>query len=65
MTIKTLVGINNCTLLVYYCSDQTYRFSVVDTVGKTYTCDSSFPTLGSAKLMGISITELAIDSNQK
>ena len=62
MKIRTLVGINDCTLMVYYCHDKMYRFSVVNTMGKIYTCESSYPTLSSAKLMGLSITQrLAID----
>ena len=62
MNIKVLVGIENCILVVYYCHDQMYRFSVVNTIGKTYTCDTSFSTLSSAKLMGIStVKRLAVD----
>ena len=57
MNIRILVGINNCTLMVYYCRDKMYRFSVVNAIGKIYTCESSYPTLSSAKLMGISVTE--------
>lgn len=60
--LSSLIGINDCILAVYYCDDQTYRFSVVNTMGRTYTSDNSFPTLSSAKFMGISVTErLAID----
>ena len=56
------MGINDCILSVYYCDDQTYRFSAVNTTGRTYTSTSSFPTLSSAKSMGINITtRLAID----
>ena len=65
--IAALIGINNCILSVYYsCYDRMYRFSVVNESGKTYTCDNSFPTLTSAKFMGISITEkLAIDRDRR
>lgn len=62
MNIRALVGINDCTLVVYYCCDKMYRFSVVNKKGKKYTCESSFPTLSSAKLMGISAVErFAVD----
>jgi len=60
--ISALIGINDCILAIYYCSDKVYRFSVVNTMGRTYTCNNSFPTLSNAKVKGISITEkLAID----
>ncbi|MEL6927704.1 MAG: hypothetical protein AAFO95_03610 [Cyanobacteria bacterium J06600_6] len=60
--ISALISINDCVLAIYYCSDGTYRFSVVNTMGRTYTCDRSFATLSNAKTKGISITErLAID----
>ena len=55
--ISALIGMNDCILAVYYCSDEMYRFSVVNTMGRTYTCDSSFTTLSNAKYMGISVTE--------
>jgi len=55
--IETLLGINDCTLAIYSYSDQEYRFSVVSMLGKAYTCDSSFPTLSSAKSVGIAIVE--------
>ncbi|MCC0176388.1 hypothetical protein I4641_05280 [Waterburya agarophytonicola K14] len=64
MTIEILVGIDDCTLAVYRCVDQTYRFSVFNVMGQIYTCNSSFPTLSSAKLMGNStIKRLAIEKN--
>lgn len=65
--IAALIGINNCILAVYHSSyDQMYRFSIANESRKTYTCDSSFPTLSSAKFMGISITErLAIDRDRR
>ena len=55
--ISALIGIGDCILSIYYCDDKMYRFSVVNTIGKTYTCNDSFPTLSSAKFTGISITE--------
>ena len=62
MTIKILVGIDDCTLAVYCCPDKAYRFSVVNAIGQIYTCNSSFPTLSSARLMGTSaIKRLALD----
>gem|GEM_PF-2676123 len=64
--ISALISINDCILAVYYCSDRMYRFSVVNTMGRTYTCDDSFPTLSSSKLAGISVTEkLAIDRDRR
>ena len=59
ITIETLVGINDHTLLVYCDSHKMYYFSIINTLGKTHTCDSSFPTLSSAKFMGISAIESA------
>ena len=62
MNIKALIGIENCVLMVYYCRDKMYRFSIVNTIGKIYTCDNSFPTLSSAKLIGIStVKQFAIE----
>ena len=62
INISALIGMNDCVLSVYYCNDRVYRFSVVNAMGRTYTCNSSFLTLDSAKNKGISITEkLAID----
>jgi hypothetical protein len=63
--ISALIGINDCILAVYRCQDQTYRFSVVNAMGRTYTCDTCFPSLSSAKFMGVSVTErLAIDRDR-
>ncbi|MGL5832048.1 MAG: hypothetical protein ACRC1Z_02305 [Waterburya sp.] len=63
--ISALIGVNDCILAVYCFHDQTYRFSVVNAMGRTYTCDTCFPTLSSAKFMGISFTErLAIDRDR-
>ena len=60
--ISALIGMNDCVLSVYYCNDGMYRFSVVNAMGKIYTCDDIFATLSSAKYRGISVTEkLAID----
>ncbi|MEM8675867.1 MAG: hypothetical protein AAGF83_18635 [Cyanobacteria bacterium P01_G01_bin.67] len=39
-----------------------YRFSLVNTAGKVYSCDTEFYTLDSAKSMGVCIIErLVID----
>lgn len=60
--ISAVISINDCILAIYYCSDRLYRFSVVNTMGRTHTCNSSFPTLSGAKSKGISVTErLAVD----
>jgi hypothetical protein len=65
MTIETLIGIKNCTLVVY-CDLNRYRFSITNTKSQTYTCDSSFPTSSSAKLMGIAAVErLAIERDYR
>ena len=64
--ISSVIGINDCILLIYYCIDNMYRFSVVNKMGKTYTCKDSFPTLSSAKFVGVSITErLTIDRDRR
>jgi hypothetical protein len=63
--ISALIGVNECILAVYYCNDRTYHFSVVNARGRIYTCDTSFPTLSSAKFMGISVTErLEVDRDR-
>ena len=54
MTIEILVGLDDCTLMIYRSQEQNYYFSVVNVLGQIYTCGSSFPTLSSAKLMGTS-----------
>ncbi len=54
MTIEILVGLDDCTLMIYRYGEKDYYFSVVNVLGQIYTCNSSFPTLGSAKLMGTS-----------
>ena len=59
MIIETMVGIDDYTLLVYRCADKMYRFSIANENGNTYTCNSSFPTLSSAKFMGVSAIERA------
>ena len=51
MTIKTLVWIGDCVLSIYCCSDNTYRFSIVNAVGETFTCSSYFPNFNSAEFM--------------
>ncbi|MGD1918611.1 MAG: hypothetical protein ACFCAD_06820 [Pleurocapsa sp.] len=51
MTIKTLIWISDCVLSIYCCSDQTYRFSIVNAVGETFTCRSNFPNFDSAEFM--------------
>ena len=66
MTIETLIGIKECTLVVYCGLDRLYRFSVTSTEGQTYTCDSNFPTSSSAKFMGIAAVErLAIERDRR
>jgi hypothetical protein len=63
--ISALIGINDCILAIYHCQNRTYSFSVVNAVGRTYTCETYFPSLSSAKFMGISVTErLAIDCDR-
>lgn len=63
--IFTLIVINECILAVYCFHDETYRFSVVNAIGRIYTCDTCFPTPSSAKFMGISVTErLAVDRDR-
>ena len=51
MTIETLIGISNCVISIYCCSDRTYRFSIVNIVGETFTCSSNFPNFDSAEFM--------------
>jgi hypothetical protein len=51
MNIEILIWISDCVLCVYGCPDQTYRFSIVNAVGETFTCSSNFPNLNSAKFM--------------
>ncbi|MEL6579824.1 MAG: hypothetical protein AAFQ14_08730 [Cyanobacteria bacterium J06621_12] len=64
--ISALIGINDCILAVYYCADNMYRFSVVNSIGRTYTCDKSFHTLSSAKFTAISVTErLTVDRDRQ
>ena len=57
MNIKTLVGIKDCTLVIYCGLDRLYRYSITSTEGETYTCASNFPTLSSAKFMGVAAVE--------
>ncbi|MEM8827887.1 MAG: hypothetical protein AAGE96_00850 [Cyanobacteria bacterium P01_G01_bin.19] len=54
MTVETLVGLEDGTLVIYRLGEKDYYFSVVNALGQIYTCNSSFPTLSSAKLMGTS-----------
>ncbi|MEO0928286.1 MAG: hypothetical protein AAFY63_20755 [Cyanobacteria bacterium J06643_13] len=64
--ISALIGINDCILSVYYCADRLYRFSVVNSMGRTYTGDKGFHTLSSAKFTGISVTErLTVDRDRQ
>ena len=66
MTIETILGINDYTLLVYSGSDKTYYFSMINEKGKAYTCESGFPSFSNAKFMGISAIEKAvIDRDRK
>ena len=62
MKIQSVVGINGHTLLVYCCANTSYRFSVVDLTGKSYTCDTSFPSADSAKFMGVAAIEHVMES---
>lgn len=57
LKIEALIGINDCTLAIYRCSDKRYRFSILSMLGKAYTCDSSFSTWSGAKSVGITIIE--------
>lgn len=62
MTIEILLGLDDCTLMIYRSSKNDYHFSIVNVLGQIYTCNSSFPTLSSAKLMGTSaIKRLAVE----
>ena len=54
MTIETLMGLDDSVLVIYRCGEKDYYFSVANALGQIYTCNSSFPTLSSAKLMGTS-----------
>ena len=54
MKIKSVIGINGYTLMVYLRSDRFYGFSVIDKQGKVYTCDSKFSSVDSATLLAIS-----------
>ena len=61
MTIEIIIGLDDCTLAIYRRREDDYYFSIVNILGQVYTCDSSFPTLSSAKLMGTSaIKRLAV-----
>ena len=61
MNIKTLVGIKDCTLVIYYDLNRLYRYSITSIEGETYTCASNFPTSDSAKIMGVAgVERLAI-----
>ena len=51
MTIETLIWIGNCVVSIYCCSDRTYRFSIVNVTGETFTCSSNFPNFDSAEFM--------------
>ena len=62
MIIELVLGLDDCTLMIYRSSENDYYFSVVNVLGQIYTCNSSFPTLSSAKLMGTSaIKRLAVE----
>ena len=56
MNIKTLVGIKDCTLVIYCGLDRLYRYSITS-IDETYTCDCHFPTSSSAKIMGVAAVE--------
>ena len=57
MNIETLVGIKDCTLIIYCGLDRLYRYSITSIEGETYTCASNFPTSDSAKIMGVAAVE--------
>ena len=62
MNIEILIGLDDCLLAIYRRGEDDYYFSVVNVLGQIYTCNSSFPTISSAKLMGTSaIKRLAIE----
>ena len=66
MNIKTLIGIKDCTLVIYCGLDRLYHYSITSIEGETYTCTSNFPTLSSAKIMGVAAVErLAIRRGRK
>lgn len=65
MTIETLIGISNCVISIYCCSDKTYRFSIVNTVGETFTCSSNFPNFDSAEFLAKrKAKKLAVDCDR-
>ena len=51
MTIETLIWVSDCVLSIYCCANKTYRFSIVNAVGETFTCNSYFPNFNSAEFM--------------
>ena len=57
IAIQSLIGINDCTLLIYSNCNKMYRLSLVNNAGKVYSCDTEFYTLESAKSMGVCIIE--------
>lgn len=62
MTIKALIWVSNCVLSIYCCSDKTYRFSIVNAVGETFTCSSYFPDFDSAEFVAKrTVKKLAIN----
>ena len=64
MTIEILIGFDDCTLAIYRRCQNDYYFSVVNSLGQVYTCNSGFPTINSAKLMGTSaIKRLAVEGD--
>lgn len=64
MTIEALTWVSNCVLSIYCYSNKTYRFSIVNAVGETFTCSSYFPDFNSAEFMAKrTIKKLAINQN--
>lgn len=51
MTIETLIWIGDCVLSIYRCPNHTYRFSIVNALGETFTCRSNFPNFDSAEFL--------------
>ena len=65
MTIENLIWISGCVISIYCCADKTYRFSIVNAVGETFTCSSYFPNFSSAEFMAKrTVRKLAIYRNR-
>ncbi len=62
MKIWSVVGINDRLLLIYSLAETSYYFSIVNVVGRTYTCDTNFPCANSAKYMGVAAIKRVAES---